>query len=35
MQSGLCLDAAGSGNGAKIQLYSCWGGSNQKWSLRS
>ncbi|NUO57711.1 MAG: glycoside hydrolase, partial [Hamadaea sp.] len=27
VQSGLCLDAGGSGNGAKIQLYSCWGGS--------
>jgi endo-1,4-beta-xylanase len=33
----LCLDAvgAGTGNGTKIQLYSCWGGTNQQWTLRS
>ena len=34
VQSGLCLDAAGSANSSKIQLYSCWGGANQKWALR-
>ncbi|MEU7694802.1 RICIN domain-containing protein [Microbispora hainanensis] len=34
VQSGLCLDAvgAGTGNGTKIQLYSCHGGTNQKWT---
>ncbi|MFI8500010.1 endo-1,4-beta-xylanase [Streptomyces sp. NPDC085524] len=30
-----CLDAAGAGNGAKVQIYSCWGGDNQKWRLNS
>ncbi|NED12341.1 endo-1,4-beta-xylanase [Streptomyces sp. SID9124] len=30
-----CLDAAGSGNGAGIQIYGCWGGDNQKWRLNS
>ena len=30
-----CLDAAGTGNGAKVQIYSCWGGDNQKWRLGS
>jgi len=30
-----CLDAGGSGNGAIIQIYSCWGGNNQKWRLNS
>ncbi|MFB8085146.1 endo-1,4-beta-xylanase [Streptomyces sp. NPDC055992] len=30
-----CLDAAGSGNGAGIQIYSCWGGDNQRWRLNS
>ncbi|GIJ37839.1 hypothetical protein Vwe01_11640 [Micromonospora andamanensis] len=35
VQSGLCLDAGGSGNGAMIQLYSCWGGANQQWSRRN
>ena len=37
VQSGLCLDAVGTGtaNGTRIQLYSCHGGSNQQWSLRS
>ncbi|MFF0477721.1 endo-1,4-beta-xylanase [Streptomyces sp. NPDC004284] len=30
-----CLDAAGTGNGAKVQIYSCWGGDNQKWRLNS
>jgi hypothetical protein len=35
--SGLCLDAAGLGtaNGTKIHLWSCHGGTNQQWSLRS
>ncbi|MEV0231790.1 ricin-type beta-trefoil lectin domain protein, partial [Nonomuraea sp. NPDC050786] len=35
VQSGRCLDAAGSGtgNGTQIQLYDCWGGSNQKWTV--
>nr|WP_245651770.1 RICIN domain-containing protein [Streptosporangium amethystogenes] len=34
VQSGLCLDAvgAGTGNGTKVQLYSCSGGNNQKWT---
>ncbi|MFF1476153.1 non-reducing end alpha-L-arabinofuranosidase family hydrolase [Streptomyces sp. NPDC058301] len=34
VQSGLCLDAVGAGtaNGTKIQLYSCWSGGNQKWT---
>jgi endo-1,4-beta-xylanase len=37
VQSGLCIDAvgAGTGNGTKLQLYGCWGGSNQQWSLRT
>ncbi|MFI1223559.1 MULTISPECIES: endo-1,4-beta-xylanase [unclassified Streptomyces] len=30
-----CLDAAGTGNGAKVQIHSCWGGDNQKWRLDS
>lgn len=30
-----CLDAAGTGNGVKVQIYSCWGGDNQKWRLNS
>ncbi|MFE9724336.1 endo-1,4-beta-xylanase [Streptomyces sp. NPDC005794] len=30
-----CLDAGGTGNGAKAQIYSCWGGDNQKWRLNS
>lgn len=29
------LDAAGTGNGTKVQIYSCWGGDNQKWRLNS
>ncbi|RZE89246.1 endo-1,4-beta-xylanase [Streptomyces sp. SCA2-2] len=34
VQSGLCLDAVGSGsaNGTLIQLYSCSNGSNQRWT---
>ncbi|MGW0602588.1 endo-1,4-beta-xylanase [Streptomyces sp. NPDC002640] len=34
VQSGLCLDAVGTGtaNGTKIQLYSCSGGNNQRWT---
>ncbi|OKJ73206.1 endo-1,4-beta-xylanase [Streptomyces sp. CB02460] len=37
VQSGLCLDAVGTGtaNGTKIQLYSCGNGSNQRWTLTS
>jgi endo-1,4-beta-xylanase len=31
----LCLDAGGTGNGTPIQLYGCWGGANQQWSLRN
>jgi Ricin-type beta-trefoil lectin domain-like len=33
----LCLEAAGLGtaNGTKLQLWSCWGGSNQQWSPRN
>ena len=30
-----CLDAAGTGNGARVQIYSCWGGANQQWRLNS
>ncbi|MER6597017.1 endo-1,4-beta-xylanase [Streptomyces parvus] len=35
VQSGLCLDAVGTGtaNGTQIQLYSCSNGSNQRWTL--
>jgi hypothetical protein len=35
--SGLCLDANGAvtANGTKIILWSCKGGANQQWSLRS
>ncbi|WP_344188116.1 RICIN domain-containing protein, partial [Acrocarpospora corrugata] len=25
----------GTGNGAAVQIYSCWGGNNQKWRLNS
>lgn len=28
-----CLDAAGTGTGAAVQIYGCWGGDNQKWRL--
>ncbi|NUO58039.1 MAG: RICIN domain-containing protein, partial [Hamadaea sp.] len=37
VQSGLCLDAAGTAtaNGTKIQLWACTGGGNQQWSTRS
>ncbi|MFC4110837.1 ricin-type beta-trefoil lectin domain protein, partial [Micromonospora zhanjiangensis] len=36
-QSGLCLDAnaAGTANGTKLILWTCNGGTNQQWSLRS
>ncbi|MFH7600548.1 endo-1,4-beta-xylanase, partial [Streptomyces racemochromogenes] len=30
-----CLDAAGTGNGAAVQIHGCWGGDNQKWRLDS
>ncbi|CAM5649849.1 endo-1,4-beta-xylanase [Streptomyces violaceorubidus] len=30
-----CLDAAGTGNGAKVRIYGCWGGDNQKRRLNS
>ncbi len=30
-----CLDAAGTGNGVKVQIYSCHGGDNQKWRVNS
>ncbi|MEV4141471.1 ricin-type beta-trefoil lectin domain protein [Dactylosporangium sp. NPDC049742] len=29
----MCLDAAGSGNGAAMQIYSCNGQANQRFSL--
>ncbi|WP_279633848.1 RICIN domain-containing protein [Microbispora triticiradicis] len=34
VQSGLCIDASGAAtaNGTKLQLYSCHGGTNQKWT---
>jgi hypothetical protein len=38
LQSGRCLDAdTGSigGNGTKVQLWDCWGGQNQSWSVNS
>lgn len=38
LQSGRCLDAdTGSigGNGTKVQLWDCWGGPNQSWSVNS
>ena len=31
----MCLDAAGSGNGAAIQIYSCNGQTNQQWNVNS
>ena len=36
-QSGLCLDAFGAAtaNGTKVILWSCNGGANQQWTLRS
>jgi hypothetical protein len=35
--TGLCTDAFGEGtaNGTKIILWSCNGGTNQQWSVRS
>lgn len=34
VQSGLCLDAVGAATAkaTRIQLYSCWSGTNQKWT---
>lgn len=32
VQSGLCLDASGSGNGARLVLWTCHGAANQKWA---
>ncbi|MBK6016290.1 RICIN domain-containing protein [Streptomyces sp. MBT53] len=34
-ESGLCLDTGGqaTGNGAKVQLWTCTGGTNQHWRL--
>ena len=26
---------AGSGNGVAVQIYSCWGGDNQRWRINS
>jgi lysophospholipase L1-like esterase len=36
-QSGRCLDVAGqsTANGTQVQLYDCWGGSNQRWTYTS
>ncbi|HXR70379.1 RICIN domain-containing protein, partial [Actinocrinis sp.] len=35
VQSGLCLDVTNksTANGALIQLWTCWGGSNEQWTL--
>jgi lysophospholipase L1-like esterase len=35
--SGRCLDVVGASttNGAQVQLYDCWGGSNQRWTYTS
>jgi len=35
VDSGRCLDVAGvsNANGAQVQLYDCWGGPNQQWTL--
>jgi hypothetical protein len=35
--SGRCLDVSGqsTANGAGVQLYDCWGGSNQRWTYTS
>ncbi|MFC9691247.1 ricin-type beta-trefoil lectin domain protein [Kribbella sp. NPDC056951] len=35
VQSGSCLDVsgAGTGNGAKVQLWTCHGGGNQQWAI--
>jgi hypothetical protein len=35
--SGRCLDVTGqsTANGAAVQLYDCWGGSNQRWTYTS
>ncbi len=30
-----CLEVAGTGNGAKVQIYGCWGGDDQTWRLGS
>jgi RHS repeat-associated protein len=37
VDSGRCLDVAGvsNANGAQVQLYDCWGGANQLWTLTS
>src|SRR4051794_22983755 len=36
-QSGRCLDVTGqsTANGTAVQLYDCWGGSNQRWTYTS
>ncbi|HLL36398.1 MAG TPA: RICIN domain-containing protein, partial [Streptomyces sp.] len=33
--SGRCLDVQGAGqaNGTYLQIYDCWGGTNQQWTL--
>ncbi len=31
----MCLDAAGSGNGAAVQIYSCHSQTNQQWNVNS
>ncbi|WP_043907488.1 non-reducing end alpha-L-arabinofuranosidase family hydrolase [Kitasatospora griseola] len=35
--SGRCLDVTGAGqsDGALLQIYDCWGGANQQWTLTS
>ncbi|MEU8127867.1 RICIN domain-containing protein, partial [Micromonospora sp. NPDC049049] len=31
----MCLDAAGTGNGAAVQIYSCHSQTNQQWNVNS
>ncbi|GFJ81872.1 hypothetical protein Phou_060520 [Phytohabitans houttuyneae] len=35
MYGNMCLDAAGSGNGAAVQIYSCHSQTNQQWNVNS
>ncbi|WP_412075656.1 GH12 family glycosyl hydrolase domain-containing protein [Streptomyces xanthophaeus] len=34
-QSGRCVDAGGTGNGAPVQLWDCWNTANQKWKVNA